>query len=131
MAQLKFNSQVPCQTSAMQLLNDDYYYKPFPSYSLFNYNKDLGTYELSSGEMASKLDKINIWSNFSYFSHTGFVASNSCQVENYSLAQWGFQEFTTTNIDENTKEEIQEVEELLKETFPLKKRFTSTCYFQY
>jgi hypothetical protein len=57
----------------MQPVNDDYYYKPFPSYSLFDYNKDLGTFEVSSKEMASKLDKINIWSNFSYFSHLGLT----------------------------------------------------------
>jgi hypothetical protein len=79
MAQHEFNFEVTCQcsyycqTSAMQPVNDDYYYKPFPSYSLFDYNKDLGTFEVSSKEMASKLDKINIWSNFSYFSHLGLT----------------------------------------------------------
>jgi hypothetical protein len=52
---------------------------------------------------------------------------HSCGTEEYSLAQLGFQEFKMTNANEITKEEIQEIEELLKETF---NRSTSTSYFQ-
>ena len=65
--------------------------------------------------MVGKLGNINKWPNFSYFSHSddGFVPSNtwnssdtvcSMEIEEFSLAQLGFQE-----IDLSPKEESMQV----------------------